>query len=125
MSLSRKVPSGGMQAHGFRIPPGSTVGCNPISLHRNPDLFGPDADSYVPERWLHDASGSAGRAMERYNLTWGAGSRTCPGRNLAEMVLFKVVPALVREFDIEVVSMPDDKDAPCYFMAMLTGVRAR
>ena len=111
--------------HGFRIPPGSTVGCNPVSLHRNPDIFGADADSFVPERWLQDTDESALRAMERFNLTWGGGGRTCPGRHLAEMVLQKVVPALVREFDVEVVAMPDDGATPYYFMAMLTGVKAR
>lgn len=125
MSISRKVPAGGMSVHGFHIPPGSTVGCNPVSLHRNPDIFGPDADSFVPERWLQGADTSALRAMERFNLTWGSGGRTCPGRHLAEMVLHKVVPALVREFDVEVVAMPDDGATPYYFMAMLTGIKAR
>lgn len=125
MSISRKVPVGGLSVHGFRIPPGSTVGCNPVSLHRNPDIFGADADHFVPERWLQGADASALRAMERFNLTWGGGGRTCPGRHLAEMVLHKVVPALVSEFDVQVVAMPDEGATPYYFMAMLTGVKAR
>ena len=63
--------------------------------------------------------------MERTNLTWGGGSRSCPGRHLAELVVNSVVPALMREFDLEITAMPEGSEMPCYFMAMLTGVRAR
>lgn len=124
MSLSRKVPTTGLSVHGRYFPPGTTVGCNPVSLHRNTSIFGPDAGEFNPDRWLQDDI-EARRAMERYNLTWGGGSRTCPGRHLAEMVVYKVIPALLREFTIEVTSMPRDEEVEYYFMAMLTGVRAR
>jgi cytochrome P450 len=121
MSLSRTVPEGGLQVHGHFFPSGTTVGCNPVALHRNADIFGLDAGSFNPGRWLN---GGDIRGMERYNLTWGGGNRICPGRHLAYLVLFKVVPALIREFDVEV-SMPPEEDIRYYFMAMLTGVKAR
>lgn len=124
MSLSRKVPNTGLSIHGVYIPPKITVGCNPVSLHRNTSIFGDDAGEFNPERWLQDDV-EVRRAMERYNLTWGGGARTCPGRHLAEMVLWKVVPALVREFEVVVTKMPKDEEVEYYFMAMLTGVRAR
>lgn len=126
MSLPRRVPTGGMRAHGHYFPAGTTVGCNPASLHRNVDIFGADAESYNPDRWLQDgdADGVARANLERYNLTWGGGARRCPGRHLAELIVYKVVPALVREFDIEV-AMPPEEEMPFYFMAMLTGVKAR
>jgi cytochrome P450 len=122
MSLPRTVPAGGMRVHSHYFPPGTTVGCNPISLHRNPDIFGADAELFRPERWL-EADPETRRLMERYNLTWGGGTRTCPGRNLAEMILHKVVPALIREFEITA-KVPRDEDMPMYFMAMMTGVKA-
>jgi len=125
MSLSRTVPAEGFRCHGYYIPPGCTVGCNPISLHRNRDIYGPDADEFRPERWLQQHDCTKARDMDRYNLTWGGGARTCPGRHLAEMVLHKVVPALCRAFDIEVVVRPGDDETKFYFMAMLVGVRAR
>lgn len=130
MALPRRVPGGGMAAHGLAIPAGTTVGCNPVSLHRNRDIFGDDADLYRPERWLgggnNDGDGDEEktRAMERYNLIWGGGARTCPGRHLAEMLVSKIVPALVANFEVEV-TMPPEEEIPYYFMAMLTGVRAR
>ncbi|PPJ59512.1 hypothetical protein CBER1_11662 [Cercospora berteroae] len=125
MSPSRTVPStesGGLHLHSFHIPPATRVGCNPVSLHRNPDIFGPDAEDFVPERWLGD--NTSGREMERYNLTWGGGARTCPGKNLAQLILYKVVATLFREFEIEV-EMPDEEEIKYYFMAMLTGVKVR
>lgn len=124
MSLPRRVPAGttGMRAHGHHFPPGTTVGCNPASLHRNADIFGVDAGEFNPDRWLRP--GGDVRAMERYNLTWGGGARRCPGRHLAEMIVYKVVAALVREFDLEV-RVPPEEEMPVYFMAMLTGVKVR
>lgn len=121
MSLPRTVPEGGMTLDGLYLPRGTIVGCNPVSLHRNPDIFGSDAESFSPDRWLN---GDDVRAMERYNLIWGGGARTCPGRNLAEMLVSKIIPALAKNFEIHV-TIPPDNEMPYYFMAMMTGVRAR
>ncbi|KAK3942870.1 Pisatin demethylase [Diplogelasinospora grovesii] len=123
MSLSRTVPSGGMHVHGTYFSAGTTVGCNPVALHRNPDIFGPDADSFNPDRWLQDPESA--REMDRYNLTWGGGGRMCPGRHLAELIVYKVVPALVKEFEVEITHMPKEEEMPVYFMAMLTGVKVK
>jgi cytochrome P450 len=78
---------------------------------------------FNPARWL-TADPDAARAMERVNLSWGGGSRSCPGRHLAELVVFKVVPALVKEFKIDVDLPPEDKNRS-YFLSMLIGVKAR
>jgi cytochrome P450 len=125
MSPSRKVPEGGLFLHGRLFPAGTTVGCHPTALHRNPEIFGADADEYNPERWLNDDDPAKVRVMDKINLTWGGGSRSCPGRNLAELVVNKVVPALLREFDLEITALPDESEMPCYFMSMLTGVKAK
>ncbi|KAG7123705.1 Cytochrome monooxygenase sdnT like protein [Verticillium longisporum] len=121
MSLSRTVPAEGLQAHGHHFPAGTIVGCNPVSLHRNKEIFGVDADSFNPSRWLDT---NDVRTMDRYNLTWGGGNRTCPGRHLAYLVVYKVIPALMSEFDVEV-AMPPEEEIRYYFMAMLTGVKVR
>jgi len=122
MALPRRVPAGGLRVHGHYFPPGTTVGCNPISLHQNVDIFGPDAEAFNPDRWLDVALDT--KAMKRYNLTWGGGARTCPGRHLAELIMYKIVPTLIDEFDIAV-DIPPERDMPFYFMAMMSGVKAR
>ncbi|KAK3489928.1 cytochrome P450 [Neurospora crassa] len=199
MSLSRTVPrdldGGGVMLHGHWVPEGTTVGCNPVALHRNPEIFGEDADVYNPSRWLsrhHPGSSSSSsssntgfnsdvnnvndidptpdfdsdpapapapvapatpesrssaastfateqndtetetenekkrlREMLHLNLTYGGGARTCPGRHLAELIVWKVIPRLVAEFRVEVTHMPDEEDMERYFMSMLTGVKVR
>ncbi|KAL6412087.1 hypothetical protein AUP68_04469 [Ilyonectria robusta] len=123
MSLPRKVPQGGLHVHDAFFPPGTTVGCNPIALHRNAEVFGSDSNDFRMDRWI-DADPRTARNMERFSLSWGGGSRTCPGRHLAELVVFKAIPALVKAFEIEV-SIPPEDEIPSYFLSMLTGVRAR
>lgn len=126
MSLPRVVSAGGMQLQNHFFPAGTTVGCNPVALHSNEAICGPEPELYNPGRWLGvDATHQAQvRVMERYNLNWGGGSRTCPGRNLAELVVCKVVPALLERFDIEVTMLPES-GRPSYFLSMLTGAKAR
>ena len=121
MSLSRTVPATGLRLHGHSFPSGTTVGCSPLAFHRNKDIFGRDADGFNPERWLDS---EAARRMDRCNLIWGGAPRTCPGRHLAELIIYKAVPALLREFELQV-DVPPTGDFRFYFMAMLTGVRAR
>ncbi|KAK4654025.1 hypothetical protein QC762_400470 [Podospora pseudocomata] len=125
MSLSRTVPEDGCVIGGYSIPAGTTVGCSPLGLHAfNEDVFGVDGLEYRPERWLIEDLERL-RAMERSNLIWGGGGRTCPGRYLAEMIVFKVVTALLAEFQVEVVEMPEEGNMECYFMAMMSGVVVR
>ncbi|KAJ4390378.1 hypothetical protein N0V85_007284 [Neurospora sp. IMI 360204] len=171
MSLSRTVPrgtlhgKGGVVLHGHWVPEGTTVGCNPVALHRNREIFGEDADVYEPGRWLSSSFKSSSnnsnanstpgssnansesnaesesesgftsatdleesekkrlREMLHLNLTYGGGARTCPGRHLAELILWKVVPRLLAEFRVEVTHMPGEEDMERYFMSMLTGVK--
>ena len=129
MSLPRRVPNSPLYIHGYTIPSGTTVGCNPVALQRNEDICGPHGDSFQPTRWLNDASSDDDcslrtRTLERYNLNWGGGSRTCPGRYLAELIVLKVVIRLVEEFEVTA-NVPPDAGRPSYFLSMLTGVRAR
>ena len=127
MALPRKAPAGGLQVDQRWFPPNTTVGCNPVALHRNSSIFGSDAACFDPGRWLGAKAGAEARlrAMDRYNLGWGGGSRSCPGRNLAQLVVFKVVTGLLRHFDVEVTEMPPEEEQRAYFLSMLTGVRVR
>ncbi|RCI08663.1 hypothetical protein L249_4669 [Ophiocordyceps polyrhachis-furcata BCC 54312] len=101
MSLPRKAPPGGLGIRGLWLPPDTTVGCSPVALHRNEQIFGPDAASFKPDRWLR-AETESRWMMDRCSLSWGGGSRSCPGRQLAELVVLKVVTRLLADFDVKV-----------------------
>jgi hypothetical protein len=60
------------------------VGMNAHVVHRDKRVFGEDADLFNPERWLE--SEARNKEMEKYLLTFGAGSRTCVGKNISLMV---------------------------------------
>jgi cytochrome P450 len=100
--LPRVVPKGGVELCGFALPEGTVVGCNAWTIHRDRDLYGEDADSFIPERWL-DASPEQARKMESLLFTFGAGKRACVGKNIAILEITKFVPEFIRRFEGEIV----------------------
>ncbi|TIA11536.1 cytochrome protein [Aureobasidium pullulans] len=52
--LSRLVPSGGATICGRYFPEGTEVGTSPWLTHFDEDIFGANAHSFIPERWLED-----------------------------------------------------------------------
>lgn len=78
LTMPRIVPAGGVTLAGHFIPAGYRVGINAAVLHYNKEIFGDDADSFNPSRWLErDAT-----MMDKYMLHFGAGTRTCIGKNV-------------------------------------------
>jgi len=65
--LERVVPANGISIAGTFIPGGTVVGICPWVLHRDKRVFGDDADTFRPERWL-EASPETLRLMEKSNL---------------------------------------------------------
>ena len=66
--LERVVPSGGVQLCDKHIPGGTIVGINAAVIHRNTDIFGADADTFRPERWLTKDEEKI-KTMDRYLMT--------------------------------------------------------
>jgi cytochrome P450 len=79
--LERIVPPQGMDILGEHIPGGTIVGCNAWVLHRRPEIFGEDVDEFRPERWL-DAPPAQLKEMKATMFQFGAGARTCIGKNI-------------------------------------------
>lgn len=100
--LERVVPPQGIDILGNVIPGGTIVGCNAWVLHRREEVFGSDADTFRPERWLEakpdqlkemvsvDEHSACNGLRDRERLTemaqkstmfqFGAGARTCIGK---------------------------------------------
>ena len=100
LPLERIVPPSGLQIHNTFIPPGTVVGINPYVLQRDPRIFGTDAESWNPSRWLSEEEKHT-KKMEHSLLTFGAGKRGCLGRNIATLELHKIVPSLLMRYRIE------------------------
>jgi cytochrome P450 len=105
LPLERVVPPSGATIAGHFIPGGTIVGCSAWVLHGNPSIFGSDASHFRPERWLpKDGSIEEVDRIKEMNAAmfhFGSGSRTCIGRNISLLEIYKVVPSLLRGFEVE------------------------
>ncbi|KAH8808618.1 cytochrome P450 [Xylogone sp. PMI_703] len=106
--LERIVPEGGLPLpDGTVIPAGTIVGMNPWVVHQNKKVFGEDAESFNPDRWLQHVD--EGETEEEYkarvtlmkqtDLTFGAGNRICLGRHISLLETFKLIPTLFLRYE--------------------------
>ncbi|ORY68203.1 cytochrome P450 [Pseudomassariella vexata] len=108
MAMERIVPKEGLVLpDGSVVPTGTLVGMNPYILGRNKEVYGTDADEFIPDRWLQQD----GETDEKYqlrmrlwnaaDLTFGSGLRICLGRNISQMEIYKVVATVIMRFEME------------------------
>jgi len=83
LSMARHAPDEGIELGGKFIPRGYRIGMNPAVVHYDKNVFGRDADEYRPERWL--VSEEERKVMDKHILTFGAGTRTCIGKNVSRL----------------------------------------
>jgi cytochrome P450 len=79
--LRRVVPTQGLDLCGHFVASGCEVGINAAVVQRDRTVFGHDADAFRPERWMESAERN--HAMEKGMLVFGAGTRTCTGKNVS------------------------------------------
>lgn len=103
------------------------MGINAWVIHRDPRVWGDDADEFVPERWLGPSekvaileansfavglhmSLTSDHCLEKHandSSQFGYGARTCLGKNISLLELTKLLPQLLRQIDFVPV---DDRD---------------
>jgi cytochrome P450 len=97
LTMARVVPTEGVELCGVYIAGGYRVGMNGAVLHYDQTIFGIDADQYRPGRWLEGDTAN----MDKNMLHFGAGTRTCIGKNISLAELHKLIPYLLRHFKFE------------------------
>ncbi|KAL3488669.1 cytochrome P450 [Aspergillus germanicus] len=99
---------------GYSIPANSVIVPNAWTISREESVFGPDPDSFIPERWLVDSDTdpdnknpqpstkqkTLNKAMISSVAGFGYGRRTCPGRHFARNIIWIVIAQLLWAFDI-------------------------
>ena len=116
LTMPRIVGDSGLELAGTVIPPGWKVGMNAAVIGRSQAVYGSDADEFRPQRWLE----SGGEILDRFNLVFGGGTRTCIGKNVRRILIrlhhpkiclltslqislseiHKIVPLVVQRYDI-------------------------
>lgn len=99
LPLERIVPAQGLVVGGHRIPAGTIVGCSAWVVHRDEGVYGSNPTEFRPERWI-DATAEQQAKMKNCMLSFGSGARTCAGRNVSLLEMYKLVPALLRSFEV-------------------------
>ncbi|TFY59670.1 hypothetical protein EVG20_g7697 [Dentipellis fragilis] len=72
---------------GMFIPKGTICLPNVWLIHSDPELYGPDAASFNPARYLDDA-GRLKPGLVAEHLSYGSGRRICVGQHVANNMLF-------------------------------------
>ncbi|KAE8149811.1 cytochrome P450 [Aspergillus avenaceus] len=112
--IERHVPAPGITLCGRHLPGGTVVGINPWVVHRDPTVF-PEPESFLPERWLESGPEQL-QAMEKAFFNFGAGTRSCPGKTISLLEMHKIIPQLLREFDIRTCREPSWKTKNVWFV---------
>jgi cytochrome P450 len=112
-NLQRVTPTAGLTLpNGITIPPKTNIGCPAGAINQTPSIFGADADEYRPDRWIQGKNESdeayieRRKLMDKTELTFGQGSRTCIGKNIAFLEFFKAMATLMSLFKVSFPSTP-------------------
>ena len=108
LPVEREVPETGLRMPDSTLIPGGTiVGMNARVLSHNEKAYGESADQFMPKRWLRDEKQETQSAfdariakMKQADFTFGAGRRSCIGRPLALVEIYKTIARLFLEFDV-------------------------
>jgi len=96
--LGKDIPTGRSTKGNEVLPKGSLVVTSYYAIQRDPNIFGKDADEFVPIRWEKPTAEQTAAF-----LTFSAGARNCLGQSLALAEMTEVVARLCRDFQFDVV----------------------
>ena len=96
-------PPGGATVNGVFIPDGVEVVVGNYAMMRRTDFFGPDADTFKPERWIENDAATVEKKVNIWDLLFGTGRSSCLGKNIALMELGKAIFELLRSYDLSIV----------------------
>ncbi|KIW34900.1 uncharacterized protein PV07_01643 [Cladophialophora immunda] len=100
---------------GHPVAAGTKFIMSPWAVNNDPELWGPDAHEFKPERWIDPESGKpnqTGGASTNYaTLTFLHGQRSCIGQNFARAELRALVAAFAGAFEWALLN-PDEEVVP-------------
>ncbi|KAL1611014.1 hypothetical protein SLS59_000651 [Nothophoma quercina] len=96
---ARIAPKGGKVVDEQFIPGGTEITSYAYCVQRDQTLYGEDAEQFRPERWLESEKRTF--ELEAAQFTFGMGPRVCLGKDVAVMEMYKLLPEIIRRFDIE------------------------
>lgn len=121
--LERVVsPAGLTLPDGRSLKPGTIVGMNGWTINQNEEVFGKDAQTFNPDRWLKSDEESHGdfqarvKRMRQADISFGYGMRSCMGKSIAQLEIYKLVPTLFGLFDVKLADPQREWQYTSYFV---------
>lgn len=107
------------------IPKGTIVQLSPAMINLSPEIWGPDAESFRPDRWnkLDGTPSSSAYAFE----TFHNGTRMCFGRQLAMTEMKSILVELLSRFRVEALDLgaPLELASPSFTLRPKEKLRVR
>ena len=101
LSSDREVSADGLVLpSGHYLPPGTFVEVNFSSTYLDTEIYGANPENFEPRRWIQkpeettDAFLDRRAKMDRALTAFGHGSRSCLGKNFAQLKILKLVATL-------------------------------
>ncbi|KAI3517520.1 hypothetical protein L1887_16735 [Cichorium endivia] len=99
------------------VPKGVCIWSLIPTLHRDPEIWGPDAHEFRPERFSNGVT-KACKSPQAY-VPFGVGARSCLGRNFAMAQLKVVISLITSKFTFSL--SPNYQHSPVYRMVVQPG----
>ncbi|KAL4928037.1 cytochrome P450 [Aspergillus undulatus] len=101
IGLMQKVaPPGGDILDGRFVPGGTQIGYSGWAIHRDPNVFGADAELYRPGRWLEGSEEQLLAMNRTLDLVFGSGRYACLGKQVALIEISKAIAEIFLRYDI-------------------------
>ena len=94
------------------VPKGVCIWTLIPTLHRDPEIWGPDANEFKPQRFANGVS-SACKVPQAY-IPFGLGARLCIDKNFAMVQLKLLLCIIISKFNFTL--SPNYKHSPAYRM---------
>jgi benzoate 4-monooxygenase len=98
LGLPRVVPpdSADVCILGHYFSSGTVLSVPAYTIHHSTEIWGLDADSFVPERWER-----LNQTQKEAFIPFSYGPRSCVGRNVAEMELALIIATTFRRYELQ------------------------
>ncbi|KAF4332089.1 7-alpha-hydroxycholest-4-en-3-one 12-alpha-hydroxylase [Fusarium beomiforme] len=97
------------QGRSYLLKKGVNIQWSPSVAHLMEEIWGPDAATFRPERFL-DVSMHDEKKRRGSQLSFGGGKHLCPGRKFASTEILGFVGVVAASFGVENLSLPKSKD---------------
>lgn len=121
--VMRSVSKPDILPSGVKVGPGMTIIHSMYAMGRMEEIWGKDCLEFKPERWISD-SGTLKAEHSRF-MPFSLGPRTCMGRDMAFIQMKATAAAILKNFQIQVISGQHVNAVPSVVIYIKNGLKVK